>query len=185
MNSHRGLPAADQNHGKLHQKRVLAHSPARQELPTADELSDATINIQGFVSDAYGALDNLARIWVSEKGQKRSDGTPIRDTHVGLGPDNKSVHQILSAECRAYLTGLNEWLKFLANLRHALVHRIPLYIPPYVIQDADVTAYNELADKMNAAIKAQDFAAYDALSAERLKLGRFQPWISQSFARGC
>ena len=37
---------------------------------------------------------------------------------------------------------------------------------------------------MNAAIEARDFSAYDALSAERLKLGRFQPWISQSFAEG-
>jgi hypothetical protein len=37
---------------------------------------------------------------------------------------------------------------------------------------------------MNAAIKTRDFSAYDALSAERLKLGRFQRWISQSFAEG-
>lgn len=34
--------------------------PERQELPTADELSDATINIQGFVFNTYGAVDNLA-----------------------------------------------------------------------------------------------------------------------------
>ena len=75
-------------------------------------------------------------------------------------------------------------MKFLAKLRHALAHRIPLYIPPYVIRDADVAAYHELAGKMNDAIKAQDLSAYDALSAERLSLGRFQPWISQSFAKG-
>jgi hypothetical protein len=158
--------------------------PERQALPTVDELSDATINIQGFVFNTYGAVDNLAWIWLSEKGKKRSDGTPIPDAHVGLGPDNTSVRQTLSAEFQAYLTTLDDWLKFLANLRHALAHRIPLYIPPYVIQDADVAAYNELAEKMNAAIKAQDFSAYDALSAERLKLGRFHPWISQSFAEG-
>lgn len=158
--------------------------PERQELPTADELSDATINIQAFVFNTYAAVDNLAWIWLSEKGQKRGDGTPILDKHVGLGSDNTSVRQTLSAAFQAYLVGLDEWLKFLANLRHALAHRIPLYIPPYVIQDADVAVYNELADKMNAAIKAQDFSAYDALSAQQLKLGRFQPWISQSFAEG-
>lgn len=158
--------------------------PEREQLPTAEELSDVTINIQAFLFNTYGAVDNLAWIWVSEKGQMRGDGTRIPDTHVGLGPDNTSVRQTLSAEFQTYLTSLDEWLKFLANLRHALAHRIPLYIPPYVIQDADVAVYNELAEKMNAAIKAQDFSAYDALSAERLKLGRFQPWISQSFAEG-
>ena len=68
------------------------------------------------------------------------------------------------------------------ELRHALAHRIPLYIPPYVIQHADVAAYDELAKKMNEAIMALDFAAYDNISAEQLKLGRFQPWISQSFS---
>lgn len=158
--------------------------PEREGLPTADELSDATINIQGFVFNTYGAVDNLAWIWVSEKGQQRTDGTPIRDTHVGLGPDNISVRQTLSAEFQAYLAGLDDWMKFLAKLRHALAHRIPLYIPPYVIRDADVAAYQEFASKMNDAIKAQDFSAYDALSADQLSLGRFQPWISQSFAEG-
>ncbi len=158
--------------------------PEREELPSADELSDATINVQSFVFNTYGAVDNLAWIWVSAKGQKRSDGTPIPDTYIGLSPDNKNVRQTLSAEFQTYLSGLDDWLRHLANLRHALAHRIPLYIPPFVIQDADVAAYNELAEQMGAAIKAQDFAAYDALSAERLKLGRFQPWISQSFAEG-
>ena len=33
-------------------------------------------------------------------------------------------------------------------------------------------------------IKNRDLAAYDALSADRLKLGRFHPWISQSYAEG-
>jgi hypothetical protein len=53
-----------------------------------------------------------------------------------------------------------------------------------VIRDADVAAYHELAGRMNDAINAQDLSAYDALSAERLSLGRFQPWISRSFAEG-
>jgi hypothetical protein len=158
--------------------------PEREALPSADELSDATINIQGFVFNTYGSIDNLAWIWMFEKGQKRHDGTPIPDNHVGLGPNNESVRGTLSSELQAYLSGLDDWLKFLAGLRHALAHRIPLYIPPYVIRDADVAAYNDLAAKITAAIKNQDFATYDALSSERLKLGRFQPWISQSYADG-
>ena len=104
----------------------------QKEHPTADELSDATINIQGFVFNTYGAVDNLAWIWLSEKGQKRRDGTPIPDKHVGLGHDNKSVRQTLSADFQAYLTGVDEWLKFLASLRHALAHRIPLWTWPRI-----------------------------------------------------
>jgi hypothetical protein len=63
---------------------------------------------------------------------------------------------------------LPDWMEYLANLRHALAHRIPLCIPPYVIQDADAAAYDELAKKLSAAIKGARFWAYDALSAEQL-----------------
>jgi hypothetical protein len=50
--------------------------PDRETLPSRDELSDATLNIQSFVFNVFGSIDNLAWIWVSEKGQKRADGTP-------------------------------------------------------------------------------------------------------------
>ncbi len=51
--------------------------PERTELPSRNELSDATINIQSFVFNVFGAIDNLAWIWMHENGQKRNDGTPI------------------------------------------------------------------------------------------------------------
>lgn len=84
--------------------------PERGELPTADELSDATINIQSLIFNTYGAIDNLAWIWVSEKGQKRGDGTSIPDNQVGLGPKNTSARQILPAELQAYLATPDKWM---------------------------------------------------------------------------
>lgn len=155
--------------------------PDRESLPSRDELSDATINIQSFVFNVFGSIDNLAWIWVCEKGQKRADGTPIPDRYVGLGPDNVAVRGLLSAAVQAHLTTLDEWFSHLENLRHALAHRIPLYIPPYVIQARDEAAYKDFEAKMIAAIKAHDFAAYDTLSAEQMKLGCFRPWVQHSF----
>src|SRR5690242_8449813 len=62
--------------------------PERTELPSRDELTDATINIQSFLFNVFGAIDNLAWIWMAENGQKRKDGTPIPNTYVG---DRKST----------------------------------------------------------------------------------------------
>src|SRR5277367_152246 len=45
--------------------------PERTELPSRDELTDATINIQSFVFNVFGAVDNLAWVWMAENGQKR------------------------------------------------------------------------------------------------------------------
>jgi hypothetical protein len=155
--------------------------PERTELPSRDELSDATINIQSFVFNVFGAIDNLAWIWMHENGQKRRDATPIPDKHVGLGPENTSVRTTLSQEFQDYLRTLEAWFKHLADLRHALAHRIPLYIPPYVIQTKDLEAYKEFEAKMAEAAKKRDFTEYDRLSAEQLKLGRFRPRVQHSF----
>jgi hypothetical protein len=155
--------------------------PERTELPSRDELSDATINIQSFIFNVFGAIDNLAWIWMAENGQKRRDGTPIRDGHVGLGPDNTAVRGTLSQELQDYLKTLDAWFRHLAGLRHALAHRIPLYIPPYVIEAKDEAAYRDFETKMADAGKRGDFKEYDRLSAEQLRLGRFRPWIQHSF----
>ncbi|MEH2612898.1 hypothetical protein [Bradyrhizobium sp. AZCC 1693] len=155
--------------------------PERSDVPARDELSNATINIQSFVFNLFGAIDNLAWIWMMEHGQKRDDGTPIRDTHVGLGPGNSSVRGTLSQEFQAYLSDLDDWFRHIATLRHALAHRVPLYIPPYVIEAKDEATYRDFEVKMSQAASKEDFAEYDRLSSEQLKLGRFRPWIQHSF----
>jgi hypothetical protein len=156
--------------------------PERLELPSRDELSDATINIQSFVFNVFGSADNLAWIWMLEKGQKLAGKTPIPDTHIGLGPKNETVRATLSKGFNDYLKGLDKWFDHMADLRHALAHRIPLYIPPYVIQTADEAAYKDFEAKMTDAIKRRDFASYDQLSVEQMRLGRFRPWVQHSFA---
>jgi hypothetical protein len=48
------------------------------------------------------------------------------------------VRTSLSQEFQDYLKALEAW--HLADLRQALAHRIPLYIPPYVIERKDLGA---------------------------------------------
>jgi hypothetical protein len=181
------------SHGFARRLKVIARCidnvfqeipPDRADLPSRDELTDATINIQSFVFNVFGAIDNLAWIWMCEHGQKRRDGTPIPNGHVGLGPANESVRSTLSQNLQDYLNTLDRWFEHLTTLRHALAHRIPLYIPPYVIAKADEAAYQDYETKMTEAIKQHKFTEYDRLSAEQMKLGRFRPWVQHSFEEG-
>ena len=49
-------------------ERVFAMLPREQgERPADPVLLDATVYIQSFVMNVFGALDNLAWIWVSER----------------------------------------------------------------------------------------------------------------------
>ena len=59
--------------------------PERDKRPADVVLLDAAVYIQSFVMNAFGAVDNLAWIWVSEKSLK------IGRMEIGLGPKCTSV----------------------------------------------------------------------------------------------
>ncbi len=155
--------------------------PDRIELPTSEELSDAAINLQAFVTNVFGSTDNLAWIWVQEKSLAKNDGSPIPNSWVGLRAKNELVRDSFSPEFQEYLRGLNGWFDHLENFRHALAHRIPLYIPPYVVPTEKVAAYQELECRMAEALDQRDFAEHERLSAEQEAMAAFQPFMTHSF----
>lgn len=155
--------------------------PDRTTPPTSDELSDAVINIQAFVLNVFGSIDNLAWIWVCEKGLTKKDGSPIPPSLVGLSHKNEIVRGSFSIEFQDFLKGLNDWFEHQENYRHALAHRIPLYIPPYTVSKDKEAVYNELTRRKIDAMKRLDIAEYDRLTAEQDAIGAFGPMIMHSF----
>lgn len=152
--------------------------PDREEIPDGDSLKDAMIVIQAFVFNAFGALDNLAWIWISEKGVTRRDGSQMPDSWVGFGKKNTRVRQSLSKEFQSYLTGLNSWFAHLEDFRHALAHRIPLYIVPYVVPEAKQKEYDEFSQLM---AQTREPGEYERLKADQRKLVQFAPWMTHSY----
>lgn len=96
-------------------------------IPSGTELSDITINLQCFIINIYGVLENLAWVYaictdfqgnIHEKSffskkQKLLNSLPdnIRVTFVGDG----------------------KWFEHIKNIRDLLVHQEPFYIPPYSV----------------------------------------------------
>lgn len=152
--------------------------PDRTTIPTRDELSDATINIQAFVFNVFGSADNLAWVWVSEKELN------IPSTQVGLREKNTLIRGSFSKEFQEHLEGMDAWFEYLENFRHALAHRIPLYIPPYVVPKKMGDAYQYLEKQKAEAFGRLDFGAYERLSGEQQQLGVFRPWITHSYEEG-
>jgi len=105
--------------------------PERDDIPEREEVVAATISIQSFVLNSYGCLDNLAWIWVYEKDIKDKDGKELDPKRVGLG--SKRVRSSFTNEFRAYLDSRQDWFENLKDFRDSLAHRIPLYIPPYIV----------------------------------------------------
>ena len=78
-------------------------------------------------------------------------------------------------QCWFWRRGVN-----LISFRDSLAHRIPLYIPPYVIDEAAAEQHKVLDGAAVAAALAGDQAEYDRLRDEQRALGRFRPWMTHS-----
>jgi hypothetical protein len=152
--------------------------------PTRNERIDATINVQSFVINTFGAIDNLAWIWVTETQLTKEDGSPIPSNWVGFGPKNKFVRQSLSEGFRTHLDAMNGWFGNLESFRHSLAHRIPLYIPPYIVSPNDEKRWRSLEAAIFEASFRGDVALEKRLEADQNKLGRFRPGIKHSFSEG-
>jgi hypothetical protein len=155
--------------------------PEKEEIPSKTQLFDATVNIQAFLVNTFGCVDNLARIWIHEKSVTTVRGKPLPKGEIGLAVHHTRVRRSLSKEFQDYLKKRDEWLTFMGNFRHALAHRIPLYIPPYAVRPQDEAAYNEFKQKMIEASKNGELAEHGRLVVEQQKLMRFLPWIHHSY----
>ena len=116
-----------------------------------------------------------------EKGVTKPDGTPLAIGTIGLGPKSERVRKTFSAEFQEYLKSRNDWFEFIGGFRHALAHRISLYIPPYVISPEQEAKYREYETSMVSAMRRNDFREYDRLSIEQMKLAKFRPWMQHSY----
>jgi len=148
-----------------------------EQVPGKDVLQDTQINIQSFFANVYGCIDNLAWVWVYEKGL---DGK-IRRNSVGLRAKHAEVRSTLSASFQDYLVKLDSWLEYIIEYRDALAHRIPVYVPPGGVPVRHVDAYNTLERDIQEALYVRgDPDEYDRLLQEQNKLLVFQPLITHS-----
>lgn len=151
--------------------------PETEEVPDRNVLHDAQINIQAFFANVYGCIDNLAWVWVHERGLEKKIGR----MRVGLRAKHTELRATLSNEFQAYLRSLDRWLEYVIEYRDALAHRIPLYIPPGGVQSKNVDAYNDLSRRITEALYLNgDGYEYERLSSEQEKLLIFQPLITHS-----
>lgn len=132
--------------------------------------------------NAFGCLENLAWIWVLEKNVRGKRGAELGRYDIGLGKPH--VLKSFGPEIKAFLDGNQEWLGNLISFRDGLAHRIPLYIAPYVIEEAAAEQHKALDAAAITAAIAGDQAEYDRLRGQQRALGRFRPWMTHSVYEG-
>jgi hypothetical protein len=168
----------------VHRYRVFATiPPSVEDIPPDDDRLECEMIIQTFLINVFGCLDNLANVWVKERGVVRANGRPIAPLLVGLGEKCTDVRKSLPAEFQAHLgsDAMKQWFEVMEGYRHALAHRIPLYIPPYAVKESNQVAYAELEEKKLKAMREHDMEEYDRLEDEEKKLCHFQALMTHSW----
>lgn len=154
--------------------------PDQTDIPEPDAVVEATAHIQAFVMNAFGACDNLAWLWVLERGVAQPNGNPLLPKQIGLGERYPRVRQSLTPELHDLLVARQNWFDHLTDFRDALAHRIPLYIPPFMVDPAYGGKYAELDAAAGQALHAGDLATYAALTADRDALRHFSPLMTHT-----
>lgn len=166
-------------------ENVFELIPPEQEAPVDSETrNDAEINIQASVFNVFAAADNLAWIWVVERGVRQANGAELPDAWVGLRQGNRAVREALPAGLRVSVQRFDQWFDMVDNYRHALAHRIPLYIPPFGVDPANEVAYRQLEAGKLEALARGDPAEHDRLRAEQAAMEFFRPLMIHSFGEG-
>lgn len=176
--------------------------PDKLHKPSDEELIDLAINLQSFIFNIFGCVDNLAWIWVSENNFKYKSNTNV-------GFFNKKIHDLLSHDFKEYLDSekFQTWLEYLKNFRHALAHRIPLYVVPSFMTPQEIEKHHELEnqkmenlfnahlmtsqqngddlsiEELNDLLSRQnkEFEKIEQLSIEQDNLGKFIPIMAHSY----
>jgi hypothetical protein len=153
--------------------------PESEDHPDDDARHDAELIVQAFVFHIFGAADNLAWIWVCEKNIRRANGVELAESAVGIRKE--AVRRSFTDRFRALLDERADWFTYLESFRHSLAHRIPLYIPPYVVTHANEAAYHEFDVRMAQAAARGDFRERENLKWQQKELTSFRPWMQHSF----
>lgn len=141
---------------------------------------DATISIESFIINCYGALDNIARLWIHEIDLRRDNGDPIPREWIGLRQSNTLIRGSFSEEMQRYLNSKNDWFAYLESAKHALAHNIPLYIPPYTVSEDNHARYVELSNQLYS-INGNSPEEDNRLRSELRSITDYAPYIRGSF----
>jgi len=180
-------------HGFLRRLRILKRCveniysicpPEKSDKLLRDDLLDLTINLQSFMFNVFGCLDNLAWIWVNEKQLKNEKTLLLSGSAVGLMSKNKNktVRESFSQGFQNCLNGLTQWYdRYLKEYRHALAHRIPLYIPPFCLNPEEFKQYENLEKQRFEAIEQNNLQMLNQINEEQDRLGKFIPLMKHSY----
>lgn len=113
-------------------------------IPPKATIDLATLLIQANIVNTYGLLDCWAHVWALEFDVRCKKNKPLRNENIGIGKTKRQFRNSLTGGLRELIELREPWIQQLSSYRHSLAHRIPLYIPPNMVDPKNADEYNRL-----------------------------------------
>lgn len=153
---------------------VLKDPPAPLSVYQA---TDAGIHVNAYYMNVCGALDNLA--WTLQYEWDLLPG--VTESHRNrqkcalFGTEFLAALRPLNDTLAATLTAAADWNAALRLLRDPAAHRIPIYIPPSVLDESGVAEYRRMQAESARQAELGNFDQMSELQYRASELGTFQP----------
>jgi hypothetical protein len=143
--------------------------PETKQKISKDALSNVQLNLQAFVINLYGVFDNFAWAYVLRHGLEADVGS-----HNRIGAFSTQTQRFLPNPIRTYLEmpETTNWFgHYLKEYRDSLAHRIPLYIPPFIVTNEESERFNSLEAEKFSCIEAENWNRLNEIYAEQEAIG--------------
>ncbi len=162
--------------------------PVQVEHLSKEALTDTDINLHAFFINVAGIFDNLAWVFVYENDLlgKSKEGKIPRNR---IGLFNEETQKHLKAELRDYLNtdSMKSWYEsYSKSYRDSLAHRIPLYVPPSVLNKTQEKEYQNIEEQIQALgfSEVSDIDKRNALRDTQQSLGKASHFFAHSLSEG-
>jgi hypothetical protein len=108
-------------------------------------------------------------------------GGELKKEHIGLRKSNVSVRNSVPLDFKTFLESLDPWFDYLEDWRHALAHRIPLYIPPFCVDPANEHTYHAHETRKMLALAQGDMETVSKCEDAQQQLSFFKCYMAGSF----
>ena len=142
---------------------------------------DLDINLHAFFVNVSGIIDNLAWFFVLENNLFDNDPS-FSQQDVSLF--KKKTQKYLNPGFVSYLKGkdIKKWyIKHSKDFRDALAHRIPLYVPPFMVSKEEQEKYLKLEEQLFD-FSLEGIANHDKIREEQKGLGKACPFYVHSLS---
>lgn len=142
------------------------------------------INLHAFLINVYGIIENLGLALAYENklvGEQSKYNMHPKQVNLFNGKFQKLLHPTLAG----YLRGetVVKWYKdYAKNYRDALAQRIPPYVPPSGLNDAEQKRFSDIEKELQTLSYWNDLARIEALRDEEETLGSAIALFVHSFS---